>query len=179
MDDPTTMTPAQLRAEAARILESLNTIAGVQRNLRAEYEKVAPLLLQGDGALGKSEGVVTPYGTLRRHTVTKGKAWVVKDEVDKDAGELAELAPQRDERVVIEHLSELPTAMAAELRLHAGMDDSPVTITDKSKYPTVAKLRAKFGAETKYVGLPPKEHFVVLAKDAGEDEILLGPEGML
>jgi len=178
--DVTNLTPEQLRAEAARVIESLNTVAGIRRGLLEDYAALSAALLNGDARLRPSEGVVTPYGTLRRHTVTKGRAWVVTDEVDKDAGELGDLAPEKDERVVIEHLSDLPTAMAAELRLRASMGDEPVVkITDKTKYPTVAKLRAKFGAETKYVGSPPKEHHVVLAKGEGDDELLLGPEGLL
>ncbi len=179
MDDPQNMTSAELRAEAARILESLNTVSTIRRKLVDEYRAVAPLLLQGDKALRASEGVVTPYGTVKKHTITKGRAWVVKEEIDKDAGELGDYAPKPDERVVIEHLSEMPTAMAAELRLRAALEDSPVVISDKTKYPTVAELRKAFGPDTKYVGSPPKEHHIVLAKGEGDDEILLGPEGML
>lgn len=174
---PDEMDGVQLRQAMAKAIESLHTLRTMYRDAHESAVAIQGRLLNGppDVRLAKGEGIPTKYGTLKAHTVTKGRAWVAGREVDKDAGELGDLAPKADERIVIEHASDLPTAIAAELRGLAKGEDAVVTIVDKAKYPTVGELRKKFGEDTKYVVKPPSEEFVVLVKG---DDILLSVDGV-
>lgn len=174
------MSGAELRLSAALLLRQLLTVRQTQDDLRRRFDAVQARLLNptDDARLREGEGIPTKYGVLTRHEERKGRAWVVTDEVDKDAGELGELAPKKDKRVVIEHLSEIPTGIAAELLALArpgepDEDTAPVSVKEKAKYPTVAKLREAFGADTKYVGKPPIVARVVLRQGEGDDAMLI------
>lgn len=179
-DTPTMqITPEEARVKYARLIRERATIRDMYREKGKEIEELTPLLLNGgDGMrVTKAEGTPTKYGVLTRHVETKGRRYVITDEVDKDAGELPEeLRPVPDERLVVEHMSELPTAIQAELKMMSEAEEPVVKITDKTKYPTVAKLTEAFGKDTKYVGNPPAEHSIVLVID---DEVILGIDGIV
>lgn len=182
MADIDEMDATELRVAMARSLETMIFLQGSLRQTREQAEALQKRLTDPEDAarMKPEEGIPTKYGILKRTATTKGKAWVVKDEVDKDAGELPEeLRPQKDQRVVVEHLSDLSTGLQAELRTLAEAEEPVVVMTEKAKYPTVAKLRAEFGEETKYVGKPPKEHLVVLVKGEGEDALQVGIGGLV
>lgn len=182
MADIDEMDATELRVAMARSLETLIFLNKSVRQTREQAEALQKRLTDpaDDARMKPEEGIVTKYGVLKRTTVTKGRAWVVTDEVDKDAGEMPEeLRPSKDHRVVIEHLSDLSTGLQAELRTLAEGEEPVVVMTEKAKYPTVAKLRAEFGKDTKYVGTPPKEHLVVLVKGEGEDALQVGIGGIV
>lgn len=182
MADIGTMDATELRTAMAASLETLIFLEQRIRETRESAEALQKRLTDpnDDARMKPEEGIPTKYGVLKRTAVTKGRAWVVTDEVDKDAGELPEeLRPSKDHRVVVEHLSNLSTGMQAELRMLAEAEEPVVVLTEKAKYPTVAKLRAEFGNDTKYVGKPPTEHLIVLVKGEGEDALQVGIGGLV
>ena len=172
------MTPEQLRLAAANLIRMRYDLANSDRLLAARFAAIEAMLLNGpeNVRLKARETVTTEHGVLVRHEEVKGRRYVVADEVMKDAGELGDLAPKPDERLVVEHLSDLPTAIQVELKQIAAREDSPVKITDKTKMPTVADLTKAFGKDTKYVGNPPKVTRLALAAGDGDDEVLIFSE---
>lgn len=175
------MSGGELRGAMASSIEKILFLERMLRETREHARAIQGRLLNDPEVRMKpDEGIPTKYGVLKRHHVVKGKAWVVKEEVDKDAGELPEeLRPSKDHRVVVEHLSDLTTALQAELRDLAAKEDPVVVLAEKAKYPTVTKLRAAFGKDTRYVGDPPKERMVVLSKGTEDDIALVGIEGLV
>jgi hypothetical protein len=180
------MSAAELRRAMAHELQTIETLSRMLRERRDAARAIQARLLSGDGVrMLPSEGIPSDYGVLKRHRKVSGRRYVEKEKVDERAGELPEnLQPQKDHRIVIEHESTLPTAVAAELiamaEAHEADPEAPeVKRTEKAKYPTVAQLEKEYGPDSELIGKPATEHLVVLAKDAGEDEILLGIDGML
>ncbi len=188
---PEEMNGEQLRTEAATNLHALASIDAMRMRIIAKQERIEARLLSDQSVrLKPGEGIDTGNGILRVHEETVGKAYVVKDEVDKRGGELPEdLQPIKDQRVVIESfhaLKEAKPGVAAELMglmaspLDEGADDALVKATDKTKYPTVAKLRKAFGDDTALVGKPAKTRAVVLERPGiGDEPLLIGTRGML
>lgn len=185
MKDVDQMNGTELRAEAARLLQAGETLRKADRDRLERLAAVNARLISGDGvAMAAAEGIPTSFGTLARRKLVKGRRFPNKEKIDERAGELGDLAPSKDHRIVIEHESELPTALAAELQGLAAADEPVVVRTEKAKYPTVKQLEEAFGPDTELIGQPAAEHVVVLVREVDRDlnpagEVLIGPEGVL
>lgn len=179
-----------LRKESASNLAAIVHLDVMRRRLTGRQRQIeARLLNDPEVKLKPGEGIPAEGGVMRVHEEVSGRAFVVKEEVDKRAGELPDdLEPQRDHRVVIESMNRLKEekpALAAELLLLTASpfeaDDEPIIeMKEKVKYPTVAKLRKQFGEDTAMVGKPAKVRMVVLEMPGvGDTPILVGAEGMI
>lgn len=184
------MDGTELRKAAEQTLDYIEKLHLGLRRAEEHMAKIEARLLNDPTVrLKKGEGIPTPSGILRVHEERKGRAYVVKDEIDKIEGELPEdLRPQRDRRLVIESfnaLQERNTALAAELLGYAAdpldPDDDPlVDVKDKVKYPTVAAVKKEMGEDSSLIGKPAVERMVVLERPGiGDEPLLLYRGGMV
>ncbi len=177
------MDGAELRKAGEQTLDYIEKLhLGLTRAVGLMEKIESRLLNDPTVRLKKGEGIPTPSGILRVHEERKGRAYIVKDEVDKIEGELPEkLRPQKDQRLVIESfnaLKEKNTALAAELLGLTGnpLDDEEealVVASPKVKYPTVAAVKKEMGEESSLIGKPAVERMVVLERPGIGDEPLL------
>jgi len=177
------MDGAELRKAGEQTLDYIEKLHLGLRRAVDHMEKIEARLLNDPTVrLKKGEGIPTASGILRVHEERKGRAYVVKEEVDKIAGELPEyLRPQRDRRLVIESfnaLQERNTALAAELLSYAADPLDPaeeplVEVKEKVKYATVAAIKKEMGDDSSLIGKSAVERMVVLERPGIGDEPLL------
>lgn len=178
------MDGAELRKAGEQTLDYIEKLHFGLTRAVGLMEKIESRLLNDPTVrLKKGEGIPTPSGILRVHEERKGRAYILKDEVDKIAGELPEkLRPQKDQRLVIESLNALQeknTALAAELLLLTGNpldeedEEALVVASPKVKYPTVAAVKKEMGEDSSLIGKPAVERMVVLERPGIGDEPLL------
>lgn len=186
------MNGEELRTEASTLLFGIEQLDLMRRRMKERMGEVESRLLNDPTVrLKKGEGIaVRSDAVLRVHEEKKGRRCVVKEEVDKRAGELPPaLQTIRDQRIVVESaaaLEKVNPGLTAELRLLAASpldedgDEAPVKITAKDTYTTVAKIEKEYGKDSPMIGSAASERMVVLERPGiGEEPLLVSKDGMV
>lgn len=185
------MSAAELREESVANLRAIEQMELMLRRTSARQEAIEVRLLTDPSVRLRGDELV-PFegGAMRVYEEVVGRRYVLKEEVDKRAGELDELAPIRDKRLVVESVSKLKAVkpgLAAELLVLAATDpfsetdeDRIVKATDKDTYPTVSKIEKAYGKDSAMIGQPAKNRHVVLERPGiGDKPLLIGRNGMI